>query len=76
MSEGMPLGSVMMQSAQLPQVTEFKYMGSTLQSDGDTSTDIYKKKQCGWKNWRKMSDILCDKRVPPYVKGNTHKMIV
>ena len=28
---GTPLGSVHMQSAQLPQVTEFKYIGSTLQ---------------------------------------------
>ena len=28
-----------MQSAQLPQVTEFKYMGSTLQSDGGMSTE-------------------------------------
>ena len=27
---GMPLGSVKMQSAQLPQVSEFKYLGSTL----------------------------------------------
>ena len=35
---GTPLGSVKMQSAQLPQVTEFKYLGSTLQSDGDMST--------------------------------------
>ena len=61
---GMTLGSVKMQSAQI-QVTEFKYLGSTLQSDGDTSTDIYKRKQCGWNNWRKMSGILCDKRVPP-----------
>ena len=37
---GTPLGSVNMQSAQLPQVTEFKYLGSTLQSDGGTSTEI------------------------------------
>ena len=37
---GMPLGSINMQSAQLPQVTEFKNLGSTLQSDGDTSTEI------------------------------------
>ena len=37
---GTPLGSVKMQSAQLPQVTEFKYLGSTLLSDGDTSTEI------------------------------------
>ena len=29
-----------MQSAQLPQVTEFKDLGSTLQSDGDMSVEI------------------------------------
>ena len=44
---GTPLGSVNMQSAQLPQVTEFKYMGSTLQSDGGMSTEINKRTQCG-----------------------------
>ena len=32
---GTQLGGAQMQSAQLPQVTEFKYLGSTLQSDGD-----------------------------------------
>ena len=50
---GIPLGRVKMQSAQLPQVTEFKYLGSTRQRDGDTSTDIYKRKPCGWNTWRK-----------------------
>ncbi len=39
---GTPLGSVKMQSAQLPQFTEFKYLGSTLQSDGDMSTEVNK----------------------------------
>ena len=73
---GTPLGSVNMQSAQLPQVTEFKYLGSTLQSDGGTSTAITKRTQCGWNNWRKVSGVLCDKRVPPHVKGKIHKMIV
>ena len=65
-----------MQSAQLSQVTEFKYLGSTLQSDGDMSTEINKMNQCGWNNWRKMSGVLCDKRVPPHVKGKIHKTIV
>ena len=55
---GTPLGSVHMQSAQLPQVTEFKYLGSTLQSDGGMSTEINKRTQCGWNNWRKMSGVL------------------
>ena len=64
---GTPLGSVEMQSAQLPQVTEFKYLGSTLQSDCDMSTEINKRNQCVWNKWRKMSGVLCDKRVPPHV---------
>ena len=42
---GTPLGSVKMQSHQLQQVTEFKYLGSTLQSDGDMNTDVNKMTQ-------------------------------
>ena len=73
---GTPLASVDMQSAQLTQVTKFKYLVSTLQSDGGMSAEITKRTQCGWNNWRKMSGVLCDKRVPPHVKGKIHKMIV
>ena len=73
---GTPLGSVKMQSAQLKQVTEFKYLGSTVQSDGDMTTEINKRTQCGWNNWRKMSVVLYDKRVPSHVKGKIHKTIV
>ena len=73
---GTPLGSVNMKSAQLPQVTEFKYLGSTLQRNGGTSTELTKRTQCGWNNWRKMSGVLCDKIVPPHVKGKIHDMIV
>ena len=51
---GTPLGSVHMQSAQLPQVTDFKYLGSTLQSDSDMNTEVNKRTQCGWNNWRTM----------------------
>ncbi len=37
------------------------------------TTEINKRNQCGWNNWRKMSDVLCDKRVPPHVKGKTRE---
>ncbi len=40
------------------------------------STEVNKRTQCGWNKWRKMSGVLCDKRVSPPVKGNIHKMIV
>ena len=73
---GTSLGSVKMQSAQLHQVNEFKYMGSTLQSDGDMNTEETKRTRYGWNNWRKMPGVLCDNRVPSHVKGNIHTMIV
>ena len=55
---GTPCGSVKMQYAKLPQVIEFKYMGTTLYSDGDMSTKINKRTRCGWNNCRKMSGFL------------------
>ena len=70
---GTPLGSVKMQSAQLPQVTEFKYLGITVQSDGDMNAEVNKRILCGWRN---MSGVLGDKRVPPHVKENIHKVTV
>ena len=73
---GTSIGTDNVQSVRLPQVTEFKYMGSTMQSDGDMSTEVKKRTQCGWNNWRKMSGVLRDKRIPPHVKGKIHQMIV
>ena len=59
-----------------PAATGHRILGSTLQSDGGMSTEINKRTQCGWNNCREMSGILCDKRVPPRVKGKINKMIV
>ena len=73
---GTSLGNFKMRSDKLPQVTEFKNLVSILQSDGDMNTEINERAQCGWKNWRNMSSVLCVKIVPPHVEGNGHKMIV
>ena len=59
-----------------PAATGHRILGSTMQSDGGMSTEINKRTQCGWNNCREMSGILCDKRVPPRVKGKINKMIV
>ena len=47
-----------MQTAQLPEVTEFKYLGSTIQKDGGTEAEVNCRIQSGWKNWKKMSGVL------------------
>ena len=44
-------------------------MGNTMQSDGDMNAEVSKTAQCGWNNWRKMSGVICEQRMPPHVKG-------
>jgi len=50
---GTSRGGVRMESHQLPEVTEFKYLGSTLQSNRGADAQI---------NKRTVSGVLCDKR--------------
>ena len=67
---GTPLGSVKMQPS-CHRSPEFKYLGRTLQSDGDITdmnAEVNKRTQCGWNNWRKMSGVICDKTISPHIK--------
>ena len=74
---GTPLGSVKMQPAQLPQVTEFKNLGSTLQSDGDMSTEVKRGRNVdGTTGGRCQTSYVIRARVPPHVRANIHKTIV
>ena len=59
----------------IPTVTEFKYLGSTVESAG-VDSEVNRRIQAGWNNWRKMSGILCDKKVPNRVKGKILKTVV
>ena len=65
-----------MQDQPLPEATEFKYLGSMLTTDGRVEAEINRRIQAGWNNWRKMSGVLCDKKIPPKVKGKIHQTVV
>ena len=56
----------------MPMVEEFKYLHSTVQADGGCTREIRKQVQTGWNAWRKMSGLLCDRRV----KGKIHQTVV
>ena len=63
----------------IPTVTEFKYLGSIVESAGGVDSEVNRRIQAGWNNWRKMSGILCDKKVPEQgdrVKGKILKTVV
>ena len=53
----------------MTKVDDFKYLGSTVQSNGECGREVKKRVQAGWNGWRRMPGVICDRRVPARVKG-------
>ena len=52
-----------MQDYVLKKVTKFKYLASTMSEDGDLDEEVEERIQAGWINWKRLSGVLCDKRL-------------
>ena len=61
--------TVKMEDTKVPRVKEFKYLGSTVQESGCCEREVKKRVQAGWNGWRRVSEVICDKRLPARVKG-------
>ena len=57
-------------------VDGFKYLGSTITVDGREEREVTRRIQAGWKNWREVSGVLCDRRMPVKLKGKVYKTVV
>ncbi|KAK2910488.1 hypothetical protein Q8A73_008203 [Channa argus] len=71
-----PGGMVRLQGAEVKKVQDFKYLGSTVQSNGECGKEVKRRVQAGWNGWRKVSGVLCDKRVSARMKGKVFKTVV
>ena len=69
-------GTVKMQGEEVAKVEDFKYLGSTVQSNGKCGREVKKRVHAGWNGWRRMSGVICDRRVPSRVKGKVYKVAV
>ena len=65
-----------MQGEEVVKVDDFKYLGSTVQSNGECGREVKNRVHAGWNGWRKMSGVICDWRVPARVKGKVYKVAV
>ena len=54
----------------------FKYLGLTVQSNGECGREVKKRVQAGWSGWRRVSGVICDRRVSARVKGKVYKTVV
>ena len=68
-------GTVRMQVEEMEKVDDFKYLGSTVQSNGECGREVKKKAQAGWNGWRRMS-VLSDMRQATRVKWKVYKVAV
>ena len=60
----------------MPRIKEFKYLGSTVQESGGCEREVKKRVQAGWNGWRRISGVICDRRLPARVKGKVYSLVV
>ena len=68
--------TVKMEDTKVPRVKEFKYLGSTVQESGDCEREVKKRVQTEWNGWRRVSGVICDRRLPARVKGKAYSSVV
>ena len=65
-----------MEDTKVPRVKEFKYLRSTVQESGGCERKVKKRVQAGWNGWRRVSGVICDRRLPAGVKGKVYSSMV
>ena len=57
-------------------VTAFRYLGSHVTMDGELDLEVNHRIQCGWNSWRRLSGVLCDRKLSARLKGKVYKTAV
>ena len=68
--------TVLLQGVEVPKVKEFRYLGSTVQCNGGCGSEVKRRVQAGWNGWRRVSGVICDRRLSACAKGKVYKTVV
>ena len=61
---------------ELQRVLHFKYLGSSVEETGGMTTEVTQRVNAAWRNWKRCSGVLCDRRMPVKVKRKIYKTVV
>ena len=65
-----------LQGEKLKRAKTFKYLGSTVSSNGRREEEVRRRIQADWLSWKKVSGVLCDRKLSARVKGKMYKSVV
>ena len=60
--------TVNMEDTKVPRAKEFKYLESTVQESGSCKRELKRRILARWNGWRRVSRVICDRRLPARVK--------
>ena len=64
-----------LQGEKVKRAKNFKYLGSTVSSDKRCEEEVRKRIQAGCMSWRKVSGVLCDRKLSAKVKGKMYESV-
>ena len=64
-----------LQGEKVKRAKNFKYLGSIVSNDGRCE-EVRRRIQAGWMSWRKVSGVLCDRKLSAKVKSKMYKSVV
>ena len=65
-----------LQGEKVKRAKNFKYLGLTVSSDGRCEEEVKRRIQVGWMSWKKVSEVLCYRKLSARVKGRMYKSVV
>ena len=68
--------TVYIQGETVKKVDYFKYLGVVVSEDGSCEEEVRRRMQTGWQSWRRVSGVLCDRKLSARLKGKIYKCAV
>ena len=68
--------TVKMKHTKVPRVKEFKYLESIMQESGSCEREVKRRVQAEWNGWKKVLQVICNRRLPARVKGKVYSSVV